>query len=73
MAETEILAPDKDLPHAFEPGPEIPFVQPSSGGEGEAPQHASGVNCALCGAPRGTQIHLDGKAMLDSESPRWGL
>jgi hypothetical protein len=81
MAETEILAPDKDFPHAFEPGPEVPIVYPSSGAslqetsvtEGEAPQHTSGANCALCGAPRGTQIHLDGKAMLDAESPRWGL
>jgi hypothetical protein len=81
MADTEILAPDKNLPHAFEAGPEVPIVYPSSGAslqetsstDGEAPQHTSGANCALCRAPRGAQIHLDGKAALDDESPNWGL
>jgi hypothetical protein len=81
MAEPEVLAPDKNQPHAFEAGPEVPIVYPSSGAslqetsdtEGVAPQHTSGANCALCGAPRGAQIHVEGKAEADAASPRWGL
>lgn len=81
MDESKTSAPDKDQPHAFEAGPEVPIVYPSSGAslqetateDGAAPQHTSGANCALCGALRGAQIHIAGKAEADAESPTWGL
>jgi hypothetical protein len=71
MAEAETLVPDKNEPHAFEAGPEVPAAYTIT--EGAAIPDASGPNCALCGAPRGAQIHIAGKAAADAESPRWGL
>ena len=81
MEPAETTAPDKGQPHAVEAGPEVPVVYPSPGAtlqettvtEGDVPPHTSGANCALCGAPRGAQIHIAGKAEADAASPRWGL
>jgi len=71
MAEIPMPAPDKDQPHTFEAGPEVPAAYTLT--EGPALPDAGGANCSLCGAPRAAQIHLEGKAEADSESPRWGL
>jgi len=81
MDEAKTSAPEKDQPHPFVSGPEVPAVSPAPGAmspetavtEGTVLAHASGANCALCGAPRGAQIHIEGKAEADAESPRWGL
>jgi len=71
MAETPMLAPDKNQPHTFEAGPEVPAAITLT--EGAVLPDAGGASCSLCGAPRGAQIHLVGKAEADSQSPRWGL
>lgn len=72
-------APDKHQPHTFEPGPEVPLdpragaTQETAGTEGGSVAQGSGSNCALCGAPRDDQLHIEGKAEAEAESPRWGL
>ena len=77
MDESKTSAPDKHQPHAFQPSPEVPLdpragaTQEAAGTEGTDFPQASGSNCALCGAPRDNQIHIEGEA--EAESPRWGL
>jgi hypothetical protein len=79
MDESKTSAPEKDQPHPFVSGPEVPLdpragaTQEAAGTEGTDLPQASGANCALCGAPRGAQIHIEGKAEADAESPKWGL
>lgn len=81
MTESRTSAPDKDQPHPFQQGPGVPVVYPRAGAtlqeavgtESTDLPHASEPNCALCGAPRDAQIHIEGKAEADAESPRWGL
>jgi hypothetical protein len=81
MDEAKTSAPDKDQPHPFQQGLEVPVAHPGAGAmlqdtavieETDLP-HSSGPNCALCGAPRDDQIHIEGEAEADAESPRWGL
>jgi len=80
MSETKTLAPVKDEPHPFQPSPEVPVVfaragaevQGANDAEAKAPQHVSSAKCALCGAARDVQIHIDGKAEADEDSPKWG-
>lgn len=79
MVESKTAAPDKHEPHAFEPGPEVPFdpragaTHEEAGAAGTDLSQTSGSTCALCGAPLGDPLHLAGKAEADAESPRWGL
>jgi hypothetical protein len=79
MIDSKTSAPDKNAPHAFEPSPEVPLnpragaMQEAVGGAGTDLSQASGSTCALCGAPQGDQLHIEGKAEADAESPRWGL
>lgn len=80
MDESKTSAPDKDQPHPFQPSPEVFAVYPGAPAmlpeaavtEGTVLPHASAPNCALCGAPRDAQIHIEGKAEADAESPNWG-
>lgn len=81
MGESSTPTPDRHQPHAFEPTPEVPIVPTGTGimlepgmtveGTGSAGLTAS--KCALCGAPRGDRIHVEGEAEADAESPHWGL
>ena len=79
MDESKTSTPDKHQPHAFEPTPEVPIVYPRTGTIGQQGLPAgvigpaSSPTCALCGAPRGDRIHIEGKAEADAESPKWGL
>ena len=80
MDETTKSAPDKHQAHIFEPGPTVPLnprdgatSQEVAGTESAVSPHASESSCALCGAPRNDQLHIDGTAEADSSSPRWGL
>jgi hypothetical protein len=79
MDESKTSTPDKHQPHAFEPTPEVPIVYPRTGTMGQQGLPAgviglaSSPTCALCGAPRGDRIHIEGKAEADAESPKWGL
>ena len=79
MSESSASTPDKHQPHAFEPTPEVPIVYPRTGTmlqqglPAGVTGLASGPNCALCGAPRGDRIHVQGEAAADAESPNWGL
>jgi len=80
MNESRTSAPDKHQPHPFQPSSEVPVVYPRAGAmlqeaadtEGTALPHAGEPNCALCGAPRDAQIHIEGEAEADAESPKWG-
>jgi hypothetical protein len=73
MDESKTSAPVKDQPHAFESGPEVPPAFPSTGDiMQETLVTESATNCALCGSPRGAQIHVAGKSEADAESPKWG-
>jgi hypothetical protein len=80
MDESNTSAPDKDQPHPFQASPEVPVVYPRSGAmlqetavaEGTVLHQPSALACALCGAPQGDQIHIEGKAQADAESPNWG-
>jgi hypothetical protein len=77
MDEAKTSAPDKHQPHPFQSSPEAPLdpragaTQEAAGTEGPDVPQASGPNCALCGAPRDDQIHIEGEA--EAESPHWGL
>jgi len=80
MDATKTLAPDKHQAHIFEPSPAVPLnpraaatSQEAAVPEGADSAHTSESNCSLCGAPRNDQIHINGKAEADDESPRWGL
>jgi hypothetical protein len=70
MDEAKASAPDKDGPHPFQVRPEIVAIFPA------APsilQEAPGVaSCALCGAPRDSRLHVEGKAEANEKSPDWG-
>jgi hypothetical protein len=80
MNESKTSAPDKHQPHPFQRSTKFPAIL----GKGEATQEdaaategaslpdASEPSCALCGAPREAQIHIEGKAEADAESPKWG-
>ena len=82
MDEAKTSAPDKAsaAPVPVQ-GPEVPIVYPGAPAmlqepvvtEGTDLPDASGPNCALCGAPQDDQIHIEGEAEADAESPRWGL
>jgi hypothetical protein len=80
MNESKTSAPDRHQPHPFQLSPEVPVVlaggvaplQEAVVAEGTDLPHASEPNCALCGAPRDAQIHIEGKAEADAESPKWG-
>jgi hypothetical protein len=78
MDESKTSAPDKHQPHVFEPSPEVPIIYPRTGsmlqqGLPAGPMGpASSPNCALCGAPRDAQIHIEGNAEAEAESPKWG-
>lgn len=80
MTEIKTSAPVKDEPHPFQPAPEVPVVFARAGAEVQgandadatAPQHLSSAKCALCGATRDVQIHVDGKAEAETDSPKWG-
>jgi hypothetical protein len=81
MDEAKTSAPDKHQPHPFQSSLEVPIVYPGAPAmlqepvvtEGTDLPDASGPNCALCGAPQDDQIHIEGEAKADAESPRWGL
>jgi hypothetical protein len=68
--ESKASAPTKDLPHPFQTRPEVVAV--SLGAPAMFQETAGGPNCALCGAPRDAQIHVEGKAEANDESPNWG-
>lgn len=81
MDESKTSAPDKHQPHAFEATPEVPLVPTGAGivlAQG-LPVERTGLpgltesKCALCGAPRGDKIHIEGEKEADAESPHWGL
>jgi hypothetical protein len=80
VGDSKQQAPDKHLPHAFEPIPEVPSVYPRTGTMLQQGVVAAGMGlpavgnakCALCGAPRGDRIHLEAEAEADAESPKWG-
>jgi hypothetical protein len=80
MNESKTSAPNKDQPHPFQAGPEVPVVYPMSGAmlqetgatDSTVLHNPSPPNCALCGAPRDDQIHIEGQAEADAESPNWG-
>jgi hypothetical protein len=80
MDEAKASAPDKHRPHPFQPSTEVFAVYPGAPAmlqeavveEGTDLPHASGPKCALCGAPQDDQIHIEGKAEADAESPKWG-
>jgi hypothetical protein len=70
MNEVQAAAPAKDQPHPFQPKPSVPAMAAS-------PDSATGAlatdpSCALCGSPRGSQIHLTGKSEAEQDSPNWG-
>jgi hypothetical protein len=80
MNETTTTAPDKHQAHIFEPGPAVPLnpragatSQEAAAAESAEFPHTGESNCALCGAPRSDQLHIDGTADADNASPRWGL
>jgi hypothetical protein len=80
MDETTTSAPDKHQAHIFEPRPTVSLnpragatSQEVAGTESADSPHTSESNCALCGAPRNDQLHIDGTAEADNASPRWGL
>jgi hypothetical protein len=80
MDESKTSAPDKHQPHIFEPDPTVPLnpragatSQEVAGTESADSPRTSESNCALCGAPIGDQLHIEGKAEADAESPKWGL
>jgi hypothetical protein len=80
MNESKTSAPDKDKPHPFEAGPELPIVYPRGGAmvsevpedDGTVLEQPRDAKCTLCGAPRNDPIHVEGKAEADAESPNWG-
>ena len=80
MDESTTSAPDKHQAHIFEPGPAVPLnpragatSQEVAGTESADSAHTGESTCALCGAPRNDQLHIDGTAEADSTSPRRGL
>ena len=80
MAEPKTSAPDKQQPHPFEVGQEVPILYPRGGAlvaeiqedDGTILEQSSDARCTLCGAPRNDRIHVEGKAEADAESPNWG-
>jgi hypothetical protein len=80
MSEHKTSAPDKDKPHPFEAGPELPIVYPRGGAmvsevpedDGTVLEQPRDAKCTLCGSPRIDPIHVEGKAEADAESPNWG-
>ena len=80
MDESKTSAPDKQQPHPFEVGQEVPILYPRGGAlvaeiqedDGTILEQPSDARCALCGAPRNDRIHVEGKAEADAESPNWG-
>ena len=77
MTDTSTAAPDKTQPHTFEAGPAVPAAYSAEGDPsveaGGADLASANAKCALCGAPKSDQLHIDGKAQADDASPRWGL
>jgi hypothetical protein len=80
MSESKTSVPDKNQPHPFEAGPEIPLLFPRIGAlASESPEDDSTIleptvdgRCTLCGAARNDRIHVEGRAKADAESPNWG-
>jgi hypothetical protein len=80
MNDSQTSAPDKHQPHPFQRGIEFPAIlgsgeaksEEAAATEGASLPGASAPSCALCGAPRDAQIHVEGKAEADAESPKWG-
>ncbi len=70
MDEAQTSAPDKDRPHPFQARPEVVAIFPAAPSiMQEAP---GGTTCALCGAPRDSRLHVEGKAEANEETPNWG-
>jgi hypothetical protein len=79
MDESKTSAPDKDRPHPFQAGPEVPGVprlgpaaQETAATDGTAGHLPGASKCTLCGAPRDDRIHIEGEAQADADSPKWG-
>jgi hypothetical protein len=74
MDESKTSAPEKDRPHPFQAGPEVPgpMSQKTTATDDASGHVPSAPNCMLCGAPRGDRIHIEGESQADAESPKWG-
>jgi hypothetical protein len=79
MGESNTSAPDKNQPHPFQAGPEVPgdprsgaMQQETAATDGEVVHQPSAAKCALCGLHEDDQIHVEGKAEADTESLHWG-
>jgi hypothetical protein len=70
MDEAKASAPDKDQPHPFQiPGDAVAISPAAPAMFQETPGE---FNCALCGLPRGAQLHIEGKAEANQATPDWG-
>ena len=79
MSAPNVSAPVKDQPHPFQPTPEASATIPGAAGptgektdDGTTIEPPRAENCALCNAPRGDKIHIDGEADANGDSIKWG-
>ena len=70
MDEAQTFAPDKDRPHPFQTGPEVVAIFPAA--PAMLQETPGGPSCALCGAPRDSRLHVEGKAEANEKTPDWG-
>ena len=70
MNEAQTSAPGKDWPHPFQIRPEVVAISPA--GPAMLQETPGGPSCALCGAPRDSRLHVEGKAEANEKTPDWG-